>query len=87
MAVVCIALNLYLIALFARIILSWFPMEPGGALAGVVHALHLVTEPVLAPLRRALPPVRAGAMALDLSPIIVLILLQLIMGRLGCGGL
>lgn len=65
-------LYLYLIIVFARIILSWFPMSAGSPLAPVNRFLYAVTEPVMGPIRRALPPIRAGAMAFDLSPIIVL---------------
>jgi YggT family protein len=82
--VVCLLLQLYLLALFARILLSWFPVTPGGGLASVVSALYNVTEPVLGPLRRAIPPVRFGAAAIDLSPLIVLIGLRLLMSSIGC---
>ena len=70
--------------ILARIIMSWFPVEPGPALDGVNGFLSAVTEPVLGPLRRALPPVRLGAMALDLSPIIVIIGLQVLQAII-CG--
>ena len=71
MAFVCLLLQLYYIALIGRIILSWFPIEPGGALAGIFGVLYTVTEPVLGPIRRVLPPIGMGGMGLDLSPIIV----------------
>ncbi len=74
-------LQLFLLALLARIVLSWFP-STGGALDGVQRVLFRITEPVLAPLRAVLPPVRIGAMALDLSPIVVFIVLQLLIGYL-----
>lgn len=82
MEIICIALQLYLIALFGRIILSWFPISPGSAMAPVFSALYSITEPVLGPIRRAIPPVRMGAMGLDLSPIIVIVLFQVIQGSL-----
>lgn len=74
-------LQLFLLALLARIILSWFPAT-GGALDSVQRVLFRITEPVLAPVRAILPPVRLGGMALDLSPIVVFILLQLLIGYL-----
>jgi YggT family protein len=40
----------------------------------------MVTDPVLAPLRRAIPAVRLGSVALDLSPIIVIIGVQVLRG-------
>nr|WP_283250898.1 YggT family protein [Rhabdothermincola salaria] len=72
---------MFLLALLARIILSWFPAT-GGALDSVQRVLFRITEPVLAPVRAILPPVRLGGMALDLSPIVVFILLQLLIGFL-----
>jgi YggT family protein len=43
-----------------------------------------LTEPVLAPIRAVLPPVRLGAAALDLSPIVVFIVGTLLLRAL-CG--
>lgn len=74
----CFACFGYVLVILAAIIISWFPLEPDSALEGVRNGLRTVTEPVLGPVRRALPPVRLGGMALDLSPIIVLIALQVL---------
>lgn len=71
MNIICLLINLYVIALFARIVLSWFPISPGSPMAPVFSVLYSITEPVLAPIRRVLPPVGMGGMGLDLSPIIV----------------
>jgi YggT family protein len=76
-------LQLYLLALLARIILSWFPIRDSGPMASVVRFLYAITEPVLAPLRAVLPPVRMGAMALDLSPLVLLIGLQILISFIG----
>jgi YggT family protein len=70
--IVCTALLLYLIAIFGRIILSWFPLDPNGFGATITGFLYMVTDPVLGPLRRYVPPLRLGAVALDLSSIIVI---------------
>lgn len=70
---VCLLLNVFVVAVFGRIILSWFPMSPVGIGATVSSVLFAVTEPVLGPLRRVLPPVGMGGMGLDLSPIVVII--------------
>lgn len=83
MAILCTILDLYLIALFARIILSWFPISPGGAMAQIFSVLYSVTEPVLGPVRRAIPPIGG---AFDISPIVVLLGIQILSGLvLGCG--
>jgi YggT family protein len=84
-AVLCWLPTIYLIAIFGRILLSWFPIAPGGLVASVFSFLYTITEPVLGPIRRALPPVAVGGMGLDLSPIIVIFALQLFIGPLLCG--
>ena len=80
----CTLAYLYLIAIFGRIILSWFPIESGTVLASVFSFLFTITEPVLGPLRRVLPPVGVGGMGLDLSPIIVIFALQLLVIPILC---
>ena len=67
-----------ILALFARALLSWFPSEPGTTLYGIVRGLDRVTEPVLKPIRRVLPPVRAGGMAIDLSIIVAILVLEIV---------
>ncbi|MGH9231090.1 MAG: YggT family protein [Acidimicrobiales bacterium] len=68
---VCRLLDAYLIILFARIILSWFPINPGSGMASVYGFLYTITEPVLGPIRRVIPPLGMGGMGLDLSPLVV----------------
>ena len=69
MAVLCLLIQLAILVFFLRAVLSWFPLEPGGVMAKVNGALFSVTEPVLAPLRRAIPP--AGR--LDMSVLVLII--------------
>ena len=71
----------FLLCLLARIVLSWFPAT-GGALDSVQRVLIRITEPVLAPVRAILPPVRIGAAGLDLSPLIVFFVLQILLAWL-----
>ncbi len=59
------------LAILARVLLSWVRVSPYHP---AVEFLYRVTEPILAPLRRAIPPI--GMM--DISPVIALILLQII---------
>jgi len=81
---VCLALQLYVFVVFGRVILSWFPVSQGSALEGIDTFLRMLTEPVLGPLRRAIPALRMGGMALDLSPMIlifgIIILQQVVCG-------
>jgi len=77
--VVVYALEIYLWGvLFPRALLSWFPASPGSMLASVNTVLYRLSEPVLGPVRRLLPPVRAGGFGIDLSFIIVFFAIQLI---------
>jgi len=72
-------LRLYSYVLLLRVILSWFPPSSSqGALATVQLWLFKMTEPVLAPIRRKLPPMGG----LDLSPMLLLIALQFLASRL-----
>jgi YggT family protein len=68
---VCIAIQLYLLIVLVRIIMSWFPPTPGTTYAQIFEVFDRLTEPVLAPIRAVLPPVRIGMAGLDLSPIVV----------------
>jgi YggT family protein len=72
-------LNAYVFVIFARVILSWFPISPDSPLASVYRAIYAVTEPVLGPIRRVMPGVGVGGMGLDLSPIIVIFGIYLIL--------
>jgi YggT family protein len=84
--ILCVALELFVIAIFVRIILSWFPIDPHGGLRVVVDLVAKATDWLLLPLRRLIPPVRIGAMMLDLTPMIVLFGLQLFVIPLVCSG-
>jgi YggT family protein len=66
-----IVLLAFTLLIFGRVILSW--VDPAGR-SQVGSFVHAATEPVLAPIRRALP--RTGAF--DLSPLIVLIFLSVL---------
>ena len=56
--------------LFARIIISWFPVDP---FSGPVQFLIQVTDPILEPLRRL--PLRIGMM--DFSPMLAFFMIYL----------
>ncbi len=68
-------LQVVTILIIARSVLSWFSPRPTNVLA---IYLHRVTEPILAPLRRIMP--RTGM--IDFSPLLAILLLQLMVGIL-----
>jgi YggT family protein len=59
------------IAIIIRALMSWIMPQDGS---GLTRVLLDITEPILAPIRRVLPPV-AG---IDFSPLLALILVQLV---------
>jgi YggT family protein len=66
----------YLILIFGRILLSWIPRIPYNRyLQAVVGFVHEVTDPYLNLFRRFLPPVGGRGFALDLSPILAIVVL------------
>lgn len=63
-------LQLYVLVLIAYVIIAWVPRmpEPLQPAAGVIRRL---VDPVLAPLRRVMPPLRLGGVGLDLSILVL----------------
>ncbi len=59
------------LAILARVLLSWFRVDPYHP---AVALLYQITEPILRPLRNVIPPL--GMM--DISPIVALILIRII---------
>ena len=79
--VLCTILGIYQLVLIARAITSFFPVTPGTAFAQIVDVLFRITEPVLGPVRRIVPPLGM----FDLSFLVVVIALQVFSGLIGCG--
>ncbi|MGA9078596.1 MAG: YggT family protein [Acidimicrobiales bacterium] len=75
-------IQVYIVVLFVRIILTWFPTDPWSGLGRFERALGRVTDPVLAPIRRVLPPLRVGGGGIDLSPIVALVALEVLVSIL-----
>ena len=71
-------LTLLWFAIFARAVVSWFPVDPNGP---IVRALDQVTEPILEPLRRVVP--RVGA--IDITPMVAIVLIIVIQRVLVAG--
>jgi YggT family protein len=68
-------LNLYSLVLLGRFVLDYVRMfsrswRPSGIILVLVEAIYSLTDPVLRTLRKVLPPLRLGTIALDLSYIV-----------------
>lgn len=80
--VIATLIQVYVIVLFVRIMFTWFPITSGTPASKVERVLGAVTDPVLRQVRRLIPPVRVGGMALDLSPIILIFAATILMRAL-----
>ncbi len=74
------AIQLLVLAIFFRAILSWFVRDPYNP---IVRVLDQITEPILEPLRRIIP--RMGM--IDISPLVAIVLLSVIAGMVASIGI
>ena len=77
-------LTIYLIILIGRMIFSWIQMfarqwVPTGILLVIAESIFTVTDPPLKFLRRYIPPLRLGRVAMDLSFMVVFIVVLIAM--------
>ena len=67
--------NVFSWLLIFRVIISFMQISPSSP---PVRILYTLTEPFLAPVRRAFGLVQLGGVSLDVSPIVVLVLLDIV---------
>lgn len=82
--VVYIALDVFLLTLIARFILSFVlttgrRWRPGRGSAAALEVVWSVTDPPLKALRRVIPPLRLGTVSIDLPSILLLFILFILM--------
>ena len=85
---VSLVLLLLQLMLIARVVLDWSvalagPAAPRSIRSRLSTAVRAVTEPILAPVRRFLPPLRLGPVAIDLAFIVVFIAIVVIRRLIG----
>jgi YggT family protein len=74
-------LTVYIVLIFIRILMSWFTRIPYNRYLDMfLKFISDVTDPYLNIFRRILPPVRIGPGALDLSPIVGVLVLSIVGG-------
>ena len=75
-----LVLLLFLIALVVRAVLDWTSVLASGGrgLARVRDISHRVTEPVIGPVRRVLPPVEVGDLRIDLAFTVVVVVTMIL---------
>ena len=82
--VINLVLTLFLFLLFARFVVDWVQVfarnwTPKGIVLVVLEVVYSVTDPPILFIRRFVPPLRLGAIALDTSFIIVLVVTYLLL--------
>ena len=84
-------LTIYLVLLIGRMIFGWVQVfarewRPSGILLVIAESIYTITDPPLRLLRRFIPPLRLGMVAMDLSFmvlfLVVLILLEVVVPHL-----
>ncbi|AKL65778.1 YggT family protein [Streptomyces sp. Mg1] len=81
--VVYIALMCFLIVLIFRLVMDYVfqfarSWTPGKAMVVVLEAIYTLTDPPLKLLRRFIPPLRLGGVALDLSFFVLMIIVYIL---------
>ena len=76
-------LSVYLVLLIARMILGWIQVyarswSPTGILLVVAEGVYSATDPPLRFLRRYIPTIRLGSVALDLSFIVLFLVVYVL---------
>lgn len=77
-------LYLYLLVLFARLILSWVQVfsrewRPKGPVLVLAEGVYTLTDPPLRALRKVLPPLRIGGVALDLGFFVLVLVIYILL--------
>ena len=74
-------ITVYIVVIFIRILMSWFTRIPYNRyLDAFLRFVSEVTDPFLNIFRRIIPTVRIGPGALDLSPIVAVLVLSIVGG-------
>ena len=66
--------------ILARVIISWIPVSREGSFSKIAQVIYQLTEPILAPIRNIMSKSVIGKnMIVDFSPIVAILLIELIM--------
>ena len=76
-------LQVYMLVLLVRVLLSWVPLlnqgwTPRGVVLVVVESVYFVTDPPLKLLRSFIKSVRMGAISLDLGVLVLFLVIYLL---------
>ena len=82
-SILLLILNIFLVLMLIRLVVDWVQVfarswTPRGVVLVVLEVVYSITDPPIMFVRRFVPPLRLGAVALDTSFIIVLIVVYLL---------
>jgi YggT family protein len=77
--IIDLVLSIFIVLLFVRLIVDWIQMfarswTPHGPVLVVLEGVYTTTDPPVKALRKVLPPLRLGGVAIDLSFLAVLLI-------------
>lgn len=75
--IINIIFQLLNIFILIRVVLSFLPIPVTNVTRPILNFIYDLTEPILRLVRNMLPPVMVGGVGLDLSPIVAIILLNI----------
>jgi YggT family protein len=78
--IICALITVFIVLLFVRAVLSWFPVQSGGGAAQLNRLLIELTDWAVRPFRRVIPPVGM----FDLSFMILVFFLFILRAAIGC---
>ncbi len=86
--IISLVLWVYLLVLLFRLVMDYVfqfarSYEPRGAMVVLLEATYTVTDPPLKLLRRFIPPLRLGGVALDLSFLVLWIIVYILISVAG----
>ena len=86
--IIIVALWVYWILLMFRLVMTWVfqfarSYDPRGVMLVAVESAYTVTDPPLKFLRRHIPPLRIGGIALDLGFLLLIIIMSLLLRVVG----
>jgi len=87
-SIIHLMLLVYLLVLFARLILDYIPMfnrewRPKGAGLVAAEAVYTITDPPVRFFRRIIPPLRIGSISLDFGFSITILIVLILMNIVG----
>ena len=82
-SIIAFVLQLFIISLFARVILDYIRIfspswRPRGVILAIAEAVYAITDPIMRFVRRFIPPLRIGPVAIDISFLLIFFVTEIL---------